>query len=297
VREKEFVNNSESKYKKRSQLGSIWKRLRKNKTAVAGLCVICIFVLIAIFADVIADYSTMAIRMNAAEALQPPGVGHLFGTDEYGRDVFARVVHGSRVSISIGLLTVSIAVAFGGLLGSIAGYFGGPVDNIIMRIMDTVMSIPAVLLTLSIVAALGPGMVNLLWAMAIATIPGFTRVIRSVVLPTVNQDFVEAAKACGTSNRRIILRHIIPNAIGPIIVQATMAISGMILAAAALSFIGMGIQPPRPEWGSMLSSAREYMMNSPYLVVFPGLAIVTVALSFNLFGDGLRDALDPRLKN
>lgn len=283
------------RYKKKSQAKEIWNRMKKNKPAMVGLVIISIFILVAIFADVLASYDK-AIDPNIAERLQPPSASHWFGTDEYGRDEFARIIHGGRVSLSIGVISVSIAILVGGIIGAIAGYFGGKLDNIIMRLMDTIMAIPPILLTLAIVAALGTGLTNLLIAITIASFPIFARVIRSVVLPVVGQDFIEAARACGTSDSRIILRHILPNAIGPIIVQATMAVAGMIITAAALSFIGMGIQPPKPEWGSMLSSSREYMMTSPYLTFIPGIAIILASLSLNLLGDGLRDALDPKLR-
>lgn len=291
------IEKGKRQYKKNSQVKEIWKRMKKNKTAMIGLVIICIFVLLAIFADVIVDYEEMAITQNVKERLQPPNSVHWFGTDGYGRDVFARILHGSRVSLIIGLASTSISVIFGGLFGAMAGYYGGKIDSIIMRVMDTIMCIPPILLALAIVAALGPGIRNLLIAITVAQVPGFARVIRSVILSVAGQDFIEAAKACGTTDKRIILKHILPNAMGPIIVQATMSVSGMIITAAGLSFIGMGIQPPRPEWGAMLSESREYMRYAPYLVAFPGIAIVLAALSLNLLGDGLRDALDPRLKN
>lgn len=284
-------------YKKKSQAKEIWRRMKKNKGAMIGLIIICIFVFFAIFADVIENYEERAIDQNVKERLQGPSSEHWFGTDAYGRDVFARIIHGSRISLTLGLATTSISVVLGGIFGAAAGYYGGKTDSIIMRIMDTIMCIPPILLALAIVAALGPGMRNLLIAITVAQVPGFTRVIRSVVLTVVDQEYIEAAKACGTLDSRIILKHILPNAMGPIIVQATMAVAGMIIAAAGLSFIGMGVQPPAPEWGAMLSQAREYMRHAPYLVMFPGMAIILAALSLNLIGDGLRDALDPRLKN
>jgi len=292
----ETSENRIEKYKKKSQTREIWKRLKKNKVALAGLIILSILTLLAVFADVISDYELLAVGQNLTERLQPPSSSHWFGTDEYGRDVFARIIHGSRVSLSIGLGAVSIALLVGGIFGAMAAYYGGLIDNFLMRLMDTIMAIPPILLTLAIVAALGPGMINLLIAMTIASFPGFARIIRSSILPVMGQEFIEAAKACGSRDSRIIIKHILPNAIGPIIVQGTMAISSMILAAASLSFIGMGIQPPRPEWGAMLAGARDYMVTSPYLIIFPGVAIVMAALSFNLLGDGLRDALDPRLK-
>jgi ABC-type dipeptide/oligopeptide/nickel transport systems, permease components len=282
--------------KKKSQLKEIWRRMMKNKLAVAGLVVIIVFAFIAIFADVIADYDTQAIKPTR-DLLQAPSPAHWFGTDHLGRDVFARIVHGARISLVIGVATTAISLILGGLLGAIAGYFGGYVDSIIMRIMDMIMCVPAILLALAIIAALGTSITNLLIAITVASVPGFTRIIRSAILTVVGQEYVEAATACGMGEFRIILRHILPNAMGPIIVEATMSVAGMIITAAGLSFLGMGIQPPQPEWGTMLAEARDHMQNHPYLVIFPGLSIILAALSLNLLGDGLRDALDPRLKN
>ena len=290
-------NDRAGAYKKRSKAKSIWKRLLKNKTAVIGLIIFCTLVLTAVFADVIVDYNSRAIAQDASVRLEAPSASHLFGTDQYGRDVFARVVHGTRASLTIGLATVALGMIIGSIIGALAGFFGGWSDNVIMRILDIIMSIPPILLALVLVAVMGAGMMNLMIALAIACFPNFARVTRSVVMPITGQDFIEAARACGTNNFRIIFKHVIPNAVGPIIVQGTMAVSKMIIAAAGLSYLGMGIQPPTPEWGSMLSSAREYMTTSPYLVIIPGLTIVLAALSINLFGDGLRDALDPRLKS
>lgn len=292
----ESMNIIRKRVKKKNQRKEIWKRMKKNKTAMVGFVIICIFIFMAVFADVIADYS-LAIDQHTSERLKGISKEHWLGTDSYGRDIFARIVHGSRYSLMIGFSTTLLAVIIGGLFGAVAGYYGGKVDSIIMRFMDTVMAIPPILLALSIVASLGPGLRNLLIAMTISCVPSFTRVIRSVILSVVGQDFVEAARACGTRDRRIILRHILPNAIGPIIVQGTMSISSMIISAASLSFLGMGIQPPSPEWGAMLADSREYMRYYSYLVVVPGLTIVLAALSLNLVGDGLRDALDPRLRN
>lgn len=283
-------------FKKKNQLKEIWRKLRKSKTAMFGLAIISIFIFLAIFADVIADYD-MAINQNTSERLQGPSIEHLLGTDTYGRDIFARIIHGSRYSLMIGFVTTALSVSIGGIFGSIAGFYGGRLDNIIMRVMDTVMAIPPILLALSIVASLGPGLKNLLIAMTVSSVPSFTRVIRSVIMSVVGQDYVEAAKACGTTDGRIVLRHILPNAMGPIIVQATMSVSSMIISAASLSFLGMGIQPPAPEWGAMLADSKEFMRYYPYLVVIPGIAIILASLALNLLGDGLRDALDPRLNN
>lgn len=282
--------------KKTGQMREIWHRLSKNKTAMVGLVVITLLILISLLAGLIADYDSVT-SMNAEEKYQPPNAEHIFGTDDMGRDYFARIVYGGRASLSIGFICVAIALSIGIVLGASAAYFGGMTDGIIMRLMDVFSCIPSILLALVIVAALGPGLTNLVIAITISTVPTFTRVIRSSVLPVVGQDFIEAARAYGTRSGGIVLRHVLPNAIGPIIVQATMAISQIIIAAAGLSFIGMGIQPPAPEWGAMLSSARTYIMTSPYLIIFPGMFIVLAALSLNLLGDGLRDALDPRLRD
>ncbi|WP_368182840.1 ABC transporter permease [Anaerotruncus rubiinfantis] len=286
-----------AKPKKKSKALEIWKRFRKNKAAMIGLVLILIFAFFAIFANLICDYETLAIKQNAAIRLQPPSAEHIFGTDAYGRDLFARVVHGSRVSLSIGFISTFFSLVVGGFLGAAAGYYGGKADMLIMRGMDVLASIPQMLLALAVVAALGADLKNLIIAVTVGSIPGFTRVVKSAVLTTVGQDFIEAARACGTSDFRIICKHVIPNAIGPIIVQATMSVAKMIILAAGLSFIGMGVAAPTPEWGSMLSEGREYMRYSAYLVLFPGLAIVFSALSLDLIGDGLRDSLDPRLKN
>ena len=282
--------------KKKNKFAEVWKRLCKNTGAVIGMVIILIFVLGAVFANLIRPYD-LVIRQEAAIRLDPPSAEHWFGTDAYGRDVFARVLYGSRISLSIGFFTAAFSLIFGGILGAAGAYYGGQVDNIIMRVMDMFTAIPGPLLALAIVAALGTSMVNLLIAITISSIPGFVRLIRSTVLTVVESDYVEAARACGTGDARIILRHILPNAIGPIIVQTTTSISDMILTASGLSFIGMGVQAPTPEWGAMISEAREFYRQKPYLVIFPGVCIILTALSFNLIGDGLRDALDPRLRD
>lgn len=283
--------------KKQNQFLQVWKRLLKNRSAVAGLIIITLFIALALCADLIADYETVVIAQDIGQRLQPPSAQHWFGTDNYGRDIFARVVHGARMSLTIGIVSTLISVFFGGILGALAGFYGGKVDNLISRVMEALMCIPAILMALCIIAALGPSLINLMIAITVSQVPGFTRLIRSVIMTLRDADYVEAARSCGTSDARIIYRHIIPNAIGPIIVQATMAMADMILTAAGLSFIGMGIAPPTPEWGTMLSEGREQIRNAPYIITFPGLAIVLSALSFNMLGDGLRDALDPRLKD
>ena len=287
----------EQRSKKNSQFREVWRRLKKNKPAVAGLLVLMILSLMAVFADVIADYDEVVIRQDRTVRLQPPSGRFWFGTDAFGRDVFARIVHGARISLTIGLATTSISVLIGGLIGAALAYWGGIPDIIFMRFCDIMSCIPVMLMALAIVTALGPSMINLMIAIIFVNIPLYIRFVRSTVLTIVDMDYIEAARACGTGNFRIIRKHILVNVTGPIIVQATLSIAGMILTAAALSFLGLGIAPPRPEWGSMLSDSRQFMRLAPYLMVFPGIAIVISALSFNLLGDGLRDALDPRLKS
>ena len=285
------------KKNKRSQVSIIWHRLRRDRMAMLGLGILITMIVLALLADVIADYDTAVIGMNMRERLQTPSAAHWFGTDGYGRDVFARIIHGSRLSLSLSIFAMAGAVAIGSIIGAVAGYYGGRVDNLLMRLMDILLAIPPMLMSISIVAALGHSMINLMIALSLAYIPVFARVIRSTILSIKGQEFIEAARACGTGDMRIILRHIIPNAIGPIIVQATLAMGSTILIISSLSFMGMGIQPPQPEWGTMLYEGRDLIRTSPYLVIFPGIAIALAVLSLNLLGDGLRDALDPRLKN
>ncbi len=280
---------------KESKAKDVIKRMFRNKSAVIGLIILIIFVIAVALAGVITD-KELTTTQDASIRLQPPSKDHPFGTDPYGRDVFARVLFGGRISMSIGLFTAALSLVAGGLLGAVAAYYGGNVDNVIMRVMDMISAIPGTLLALAIVSAIGTSMINLMIAITISSVPAFTRLVRSTVLTVVGSDYVEAARACGTKDLRIILKHILPNAVGPIIVQTTASIASMILLAAGMSFIGMGVQPPTPEWGAMISEAREFLRQCPYLVIFPGVAIVLTALSFNLIGDGLRDALDPRLK-
>lgn len=285
-----------SKYKKRSQTAEIWRRLRKNKAAVLGLVMLVLILLAAVFADVLYDYDTQVIQPNYSETLLSPCAEHPLGTDELGRDILARIIHGARISLQIAVFSTAISLSVGGIIGAYAGYIGGSFDGVAMRIMDIFLAIPNMLLALAIVSALGPNLFNLIIAIAVSDIPRFARILRSTVLSIKDTDFVEAAKASGAKRSTIVFREIIPNCLAPIIVQASIVMAAAIILAAGLSFIGLGVQPPAPEWGAILSSGREYMRDYPYLVLFPGLAIVITVLAFNLLGDGLRDALDPRLK-
>lgn len=282
--------------KKKSQAKDIWRRFNKNKTAILGLIIFTIFILVVILADVIVP-NELAMKQNISERLQGPSAKHWFGTDNFGRDIFARIVHGSRYSLLIGIGAVAIAMAIGGILGSIAGYYGGKLDTFVVKFMDMIMGIPLMLLVLALVASLGTSLKNVFIAMMISSIPQYTRIVRSAILNVVDQDYIEAARACGTNDFWIIIKHIIPNAIGLIIVQATMSVGTIIIYAAGISFLGMGIQPPTPEWGAMLNEGKNFMTTYPHIVIFPGVAIGLTAFSLNLMGDGLRDALDPKLKD
>ncbi|MGL5088352.1 MAG: nickel transporter permease [Cetobacterium sp.] len=287
---------NENVIKKRSQWAELWKNLKRNKMALFGLVILVIIILLALFADQIANYDQVVIKQNLRMRLKPPSSQHWLGTDEFGRDIFARLIHGARVSLKVGMLAVGIAIIIGGFLGSLAGYYGGKLDNIIMRIMDIFLAVPSILLAIAIVSALGPNLLNLMVAVSISSIPRYARIVRASVLSIRDQEFIEAARAIGASDTRIIFRHIIPNSLAPVIVQGTLGVANAILATAGLSFIGLGIQPPAPEWGSMLSGGRQYLRYAWWVTTFPGVSIMITILSLNLLGDGLRDALDPRLK-
>lgn len=281
-------------FKKRSQAGDVLRRFMKNKAAVLGFVIVAILVLCALFPGVIAPYSYD--KQVLSERFIFPCWEHLMGTDEFGRDIFSRIVYGSRISLSIGIASVSFSCVIGIVIGAVAGYYGNVMDNVLMRILDIMLAIPSILLAMSIVAALGNGFTNLIIAIGIGAIPGYGRIVRASVLSEKEKEYVEAARACGASDFKIIVKHILPNCLAPIIVQATMSIATAILSAASLSFIGLGIEPPTPEWGSMLSAGRSYIRDYWFVVTFPGLVIMMTVFAFNLLGDGLRDALDPKLK-
>ena len=282
--------NAPADIKKKSQFVEVWKRLCRNKTAVLGLVIVALLTLMAILSPILIDYETQVIKTNYSEALQAPSADHWFGTDEMGRDILLRVMYGSTVSLSIGVVTVAVSLTVGLILGAAAGYFGGKTDMIIMRIMDIF------LLAICIVASLGNSIPNLVIAQAVSSIPTFSRVVRGAVITARDADYVEAARAIGAKDATIIFHEVLPNSLAPIIVQTTLQVASVILSIAGLSFIGLGIPAPRPEWGAMLSGARAYIRDYSYMCLFPGLAIMTTILSLNLLGDGLRDALDPRLR-
>ncbi|MCR3955653.1 MAG: ABC transporter permease [Gudongella sp.] len=273
----------------------VWKRLKRSKMAIFGLVIIILLIGMAIFADYIAPYPFD--EQNLMNTFQSPNSDHLFGTDEFGRDILSRVIYGSRVSLVVGFIAVGIALVTGGFLGAISGYYGGRVDNFIMRIMDVLLAIPSMLLAIAIVAALGPGLTNLMIAVGISSIPTYARTVRAAVMSIKGMEYIEASKVSGSRDIRIIFKHILPNSLAPVIVQATLGVASAILTAAGMSFIGLGIQPPNPEWGAMLSGGRAYIRDYSYMTVFPGIAIMITILALNLLGDGLRDALDPKLKN
>ena len=290
-------NEETHEVKRRGQIAQIWFRFRKNKMAFAGLIIFGLLVLVAATAPLYLNFERDVIQQNIMDRFQGPSAEHIFGTDQFGRDIFKRVLWGARVSMSVGIGVVLVSLGGGAILGSISGYFGGMLDNVIMRICDMFLAIPGTLLAIALVSAFGNSIPNLMLALGISTMPKMSRIVRSSVLTLKNQEFIEAARSCGTSNARIIIRHILPNAIGPIIVEGTLSVARSIISVASMSFIGLGIQPPNPEWGAMLSEAKTQMINYPYLVYAPGISIVLTVMSLTLIGDGLRDALDPKMKN
>lgn len=290
------VQKNDVTFKRQSQWKEVWRRFRKSKGSVIGLILLTIIALMLIFAEQIAPYEN-AITQDFSCYLAKPSAEHIMDCDNYGRDVFARVLHGGRTSLLIALLATVCSCAVGSLLGAIAGYFGGIVDNVIMRALDIFMSVPDILFTMAVVVALGASFQNLLIALTLAYFTNYVRLVRSQVLNLSELDYVEAARAGGSGNFRIIFSHILPNAVGVIIVNVTLNVAKIILYESTLSFLGLGMPPPQPEWGLMLSEAREFMRTTPTLVFFPAAAIVLCACSVNLVGDGLRDALDPHLKS
>ena len=285
------------KYKKKSQAKVIMHRFCKSKLAVFGLVTFIIMLVAVVSADLYLDYDTQVIKQDIMNRFQPPSAEHWFGTDQFGRDEFARVVYGGRISMFVGIATVVVSLTVGSLIGATAAYYGGKVDNFLMRIMDVFMAIPSTLLAITLISALGSSLFNLILSMGISQIPRMSRIVRSSVMSVKSMDYVEAAKAYGTKDFGVIFQHIIPNAMGPILVQVTQTVARSVLTIASLSFVGLGISEPTPEWGSMLSEAKSQMRYYPHLALFPGFAVVLSVMSLTLVGDGLRDAMDPRLKN
>lgn len=285
------------KYAKRSQLAEIWRNLKKNKGAVIGLVLIVLLILLAICAPLIYNYEKDIVAQNIRERLQGPSWQHPFGTDEYGRDIMARVIWGTRYSLPIGFIATIVAILLGVSMGAVAGYYGGWIENVLMRFGDIFASIPHILLAIVVVSVLGQSATNLMIAVGITSTPAFIRVARAAVLTVRNQEYVEAARAIGMKNWKIILQHIIPNALSPIVVQTTLRVGSAIISASSLSFLGLGIPAPAPEWGTMLSAGRKFIRDYSYMTLFPGLAIMVTVLALNMLGDGLRDAMDPKMKS
>lgn len=289
---------------RRSPTREVMKHLLRHRSGRTGLIILILLILVAIFAPLIAPYDPTQL-LKTETRRDPPCVHlfgcpkdepqHLFGIDGNSRDLFSRVLFGSRLSLQVGLVTMGFAILIGTIIGAFAAYAGGAVDNILMRIMDVVMAFPSLLLAITIVSVLGTGLINALLAIGIVSIPRFARLVRSTVLSVKELEYVQASRALGGSSMHILFRRILPNAITPLIVQGTLGIATAILDAAALSFLGLGAEPPRPEWGLMLGEEKNSIFSAPHLVIFPGIAIMLTVLAFNLLGDGLRDALDPRL--
>lgn len=272
----------------------VFKRLKKNRIAMVGAVVVGILLFCAVFAPLLTSHDP--VNGVLAERLKAPSLKYPLGTDSQGRDVLSRILHGSAISVEIGVISVGIALVLGSLMGVLAGYYGGWIDTVIMRLVDIMLAFPTILLALAIVSILGPSLENAMIAVGVVNIPRFARIVRSSVLSVKETEYIEAARAIGCTDTQIIFRHILPNCLAPIIVQATMTVGTAILEAAGLSFLGLGAQPPQPEWGAMLADSKGYLRQAPWSVMFPGFAIMITVLGFNLLGDGLRDALDPRLK-
>lgn len=272
----------------------IWYSLKRNKRAMFGLGFIILLIVVAIFADYIAPYGMR--DQDLSNALQFPNADHWLGTDDLGRDVLSRIIYGTRVSLTVGVASVVLALIVGAILGVVAGYFQGWLDTLIMRFCDVLLSVPSILLAIAIVASLGSSMENMILAIGISSIPIFARIIRASVLSVKEQEYIEASKALGATNIRIIFRNIIPNILSPVIVQSSMGVASAILSAVGLGFIGLGLEASIAEWGTMLSAGRGYIRTHYYLTFYPGLIIMLTVLSFNLLGDGLRDAIDPKMR-
>lgn len=283
-------------YTRQSQIGMVVHNLMKNKGAMAGLAIIILLILTAVFANFLFDYETEVVGIDMTRKLIKPCWKYPCGTDEMGRNILARIVYGARYSLSVGLVATLMGLIVGVFFGAIAGYYGGALEDLIMRCNDILSSIPAILMGIVIVSALGASLPNLMLAIGVTSVPQFVRITRASVLTVRNQEYIEALRATGLSEARIICAHVLPNCLSPIIVQITLRIGSAVIAASSLSFLGLGVPAPAPEWGSMLSMGRQFIRTASYMTIFPGLAILITVLAFNLLGDGLRDALDPKLK-
>jgi peptide/nickel transport system permease protein len=279
---------------KSSPLRETWRRLKMNRASICGLAVIVVLMTSALLAPWIAPYDPA--KMDVRARLQGPSLKHVLGTDNFGRDIFSRIVYASRISLVIGFVAVGIGAVFGGITGAVSGYYGRGLDSLLMRTMDVLLSIPQIILAIAIVGAMGASLLNLMIAVGVSVLPRYARLVRASAMSLRDLEFIEAARAAGASDLRIILQNIIPNCMAPLIVLSTLGVAQAILSAATLSFLGLGIQPPTPEWGSMLSDGRQFLRNAPHITIFPGLAIVIVVMALNMLGDGLRDALDPKLR-
>lgn len=282
---------------RRGQFASICYRFSRNRMAMLGLVIFLIVLFFAVAAPLFANYEEEAIKQDVYNKFAPPSGEHILGMDAYGRDMFARIIFGARLSLLISLSAVGMSLVIGCLLGSLCAYYGGWLDAITMRIVDIFLALPMTLMAVTVVAALGTSTMNLIIALTISMVPPFVRIVRSAVLQVKGSDYIEAAVAYGSKDLRIILSHVLPNAIGPIIVQATLNLASVLLSVAALGFIGLGVPSPQPEWGTMLAESKAQMRYHPWQVIIPGAAIAITVLAINLIGDGLRDALDPKLKN
>lgn len=296
ITDRKYSSQELKAYKKRSMVKEIWRNYKKSPSAMLGLIVLIIIVIVTIIAQIAYDYQLDIVEQDIPNRLQNSSSEHIFGTDQYGRDIFSRILYGAKYSLSVGIASTAISCLFGSTLGLIAGYYGGKIENIILRTCEVFVGIPSVLLGIAIMAAFGQSIVVLMLAIGLVYLPMFARTARAAVLPVREQEYIEAAKVSGVSDLNIIFNHVMPNSLSPIIVQVTMGVANGILTASQLSFLGLGVPVPAPEWGAMLSSGREFIRDYSYLTFFPGLAIMITVLSFNLMGDGLRDALDPKLK-
>ena len=290
------AEHTEEHAQSRSMMQEVWRRFKKNKGAVVGLCIFLVICVLAISAGFVYDYDTQVVGGDVTQRLQSPSWEHPFGTDEMGRDILIRVIYGARYSLSVGVVAVAIALVIGVSLGALAGYVGGITENIIMRITDIFIAVPNILLAIAIVALLGPGIINVFIAVMVFTVPSFARIMRSATLAVKGSLYVEVAQSLGCKDSRLLFVHIFPGTIQSLIVNFTMRIGSAIMAASSLSFLGFGANVTDPEWGAMLSQSRSYLNVAPHMVYFPGLVIFVTVLAFNLFGDGLRDTLDPKIK-